>query len=86
MDNKFLDKVLNQIVRETRIDYDEGRLHTPFYASFPTHRFVDRDQPIFCTTTFRTHCREVYGLNKEETIYVWNEYREIIRDKINNGK
>ena len=85
MDYKFLDKVLNQIVRETRIDYDEGRLHTPFYASFPTHLFFDQST-IFRPTTFRTHCREVYGLNKEETIYVWNEYREIIRDKVNNGK
>ena len=28
---------------------------------------------------------EVYGLNKEETKYVWNEYRGAIKDKINYG-
>ena len=36
--------------------------------------------------TFYRHCEEIYGLNYDETEYVWEEYKEIIRDKINNGK
>ena len=40
MDKKFLDKVVDQIVSETRIDYntqegdDEGRIYTPFQKPF----------------------------------------------------
>ena len=33
MENKYLDKVVEQIVRETTIDYDEERLYTPFTPS-----------------------------------------------------
>ena len=80
MDKKFLDKVVDQIVRETRIDYDEGRIYTPFQKpySFSLYPFL-----LFSFKTFYRHCEEVYGLNYDETEYVWEEYKEIIRDKIN---
>ena len=66
MDYKFLDKVIDQLVYETRIDYDNKTF------TFPTPFFSD-------------HCRDVYGLNGEEIEYIWEEYREIIKDKIENG-
>ena len=34
MSNNYLDKVIDQIVNETRIDYDRGKVHTPFYVFF----------------------------------------------------
>jgi len=34
MDNNYLDKVAEQIVSETRIDYDRGKVYTPFYVFF----------------------------------------------------
>ena len=64
MDKKFLDKVLDQIVSETSLDYDWEIMETPFFSD---------------------HCRDVYGLNGEEIEYIWEEYREIIKDKIENG-
>jgi hypothetical protein len=85
MDYKFLDKVVDQIVRETRIDYDKERLHTPSllpFSSFSSPLFLRRFPPL----SFIIHCGEVYGLNKEEVGYVWKEYRKIIKDKINNEK
>jgi len=91
MDNKFLDKVVDQIVSETRIDYntqegdDEGRIYTPFLKPF---LFSSTPIPYILVSfnTFYRHCEEIYGLNYDETEYVWEEYKEIIRDKINNGK
>ena len=69
MDKRFLNKVLDQIVSETRIDYVKERVNVPFLLPFP----------------FFDHCESVYGLNEEETRYVWNEYVQTIKDKINNG-
>ena len=81
MDNKYLDKVLDQLVRETEIDYDEERFLPPFTSSPSSLFFLFS----FLFPSFIIHCREVYGLNKEEIGYVWKEYREIIKDKIENN-
>jgi len=85
MDNKFLNKVLDQIVRETEIDYDEERLYTPYLSSLPPLQRFSFPSPLLPPLSFSKHCKEVYGLNDNEMEYVWNEYKEIIRDKVNNG-
>ena len=46
--------------------------------------------PLFPTlvtlfSPFSKHCKEVYGLNKGEIEYVWDEYKKIIKEKLNNG-
>ena len=83
MDKKYLDKVLDQIVRETIVDHVKGIVDTT-YIPLPsnTHFFI---RPFPSLFLFTHHCEEVYGLNKRETDYVWNEYKNIIKDKINNG-
>ena len=88
MDKRFLDKVLDQIVRETRIDHEWGEIQIPFSDlsidiphSLLLHH-LDFHPFLFL---FSDHCKNVYGLNKEETEYVWEEYKNIIIDKINNG-
>jgi hypothetical protein len=92
MDNKFLNKVLDQIVRETEIDYDEERLYTPYLSILsPTHHTHSFSHftplPLLPPLSFSKHCKEVYGLNDNEMEYVWEEYKEIIRDNrlYNNG-
>ena len=93
MDYKFLDKVVDQIVSETRIDYntqegdDEERIYTPI-SSTPLLLPFSFSSPFFSSSSsffFSKHCKEVYGLNDDEVKYVWNEYKKIIKDKINNG-
>lgn len=83
MGNNYLDKVIDNIVSETRIDYDRGKVHTPFYVFF-----LYKDPTYFhhiSSYNFTMHCTDVYGLNKEETEYVWNEYKEIINDKLKDN-
>ena len=95
MDRKFLNKVVDQIMSETTIDYEEEKVYTPFsvplssYSSLlfnlPRHEgdrwvYLSNDFPIFVW-----HCKNVYGLNKSEIDYVWKEYKEIIKDKIENA-
>ena len=94
MDKKFLNKVVDQIMSETTIDMDgeRGRMYTPLpFPSFLTSltvfelfsSFNDSDSYVF--TFFSDHCEDVYGLNKKETEYVWEEYKQIIIDKIENN-
>ena len=102
MDNKFLDKVVDQILSETRIDYEymggsyeymRGRIFIPFprpLSSPSSHLHLSFSFFLKSFSNyfphFSEHCESVYGLNKEETKYVWNEYRGTIKDKINNGQ
>jgi hypothetical protein len=89
MDKKFLNKVLDQIVSETTIDYDEERFLPPFSIPSPIVPFpsfpISSLSPFSPYPSFIIHCREVYGLNEDEVSYVWKEYRDIIKDEINNG-
>lgn len=84
MDYKFLNKVVDQIVNETTTDYDKEWVYTPF-TPFPlfyspiSSSFLSRS---YSPSLFSRHCKEVYGLNEDETEYVWNEYKKIIKDKI----
>jgi hypothetical protein len=95
MDYKFLDRVIDQIVNETTIDYDNEGVNFPFPVhpisnTYPTpvHRSpfpLSPTFPFFIFLSFSNHCKDVYGLNLEEVSYVWKEYKDIIIDKINNG-
>ena len=91
MNKKYLHRVIDQLVSETRIDYntqegdDEGRIYTPI-SSTPLLLPFSFSSPFFSSSSsffFSKHCKEVYGLNDDEVKYVWNEYKKIIKDKIN---
>ena len=88
MDYKFLNKVIDQLVSETRIDYDKERVNAPFFPSsflsFPLLSNFPHSIPpsLFSSLRFFEHCESVYGLNDEEVNYVWNEYVQTIKDII----
>jgi len=73
MNNKFLDKVCDQIISETRIDNDE--VYFPF-STIPTSCFFLPLTSISSPYLFFSHCREIYSLNEQETEYVWTKYKE----------
>ena len=80
MDKRFLDKVVDMVVSETTIDHDEERFLPPF--SIPSSWFSPFLSHFSPHPSFIIHCREVYGLNKEETGYVWDKYILLIKDKL----
>jgi len=63
----YLDKVVEFLVKGTKIDYDQKRIQYPFLPS-----------------PFSKYCKNVYGLTEDEVKYVWNQYKDIILDKITN--
>ena len=84
MDYKFLHKVLDQIVSETKIDYDGEIIYILFSNRFtPNQSHISYLNRIF--RSFNNHCKDVYGLNDDEVDYVWEEYKQIIKDKLKNN-
>ena len=99
MDYKFLNKVVSQLVSEIRMsdDYkgDEvwvwRNIFVPFsftpisFQSFlPGPLSTSRFPPLYIL--FTQHCEDVYGLNKEEIEYVWDEYVQYIKDNIESNE
>ena len=82
MDKGFLNKVLDQIVRETEIN-DEERFLPPFSIPTPIVPFpsfpISSLSPFSPYPSFIIHCKEVYGLNYEEVGYVWDKYILLIK-------
>ena len=83
MDNKkiYLDKIVQYMVDDTEIDYNNKTvnllfLHPPMLLYF---------FPYPLPSPILEYCKDVYGLNDDETNYVLREYKNIIVDKINNS-
>lgn len=93
MDNKFLDKVIYQIVSETRIEKVNSvtTIHTPFsQRTFSSHEFSQgKDLNSRYSDVkalyhyFSIHCQDIYGLDSSEIDYAFQKYRNIIMLKIN---
>ena len=88
MDNKikkYLDRVVIELVRETEIDYDRKEILLPFlfFTLFSFSSSLFSSSPSFL---FYEYCKNTFGLTEDETEYVWNEYKDIIQDKIKNGE
>ena len=91
MDKRYLDKVIDQIVSETMVNGETERIKTPFRQlsySFTLHFQLPSSSSSSTSvllSSFSRHCKEIYGLDKDEVGYVWDKYVQIFRDKINYG-
>ncbi len=98
MENKkYLDKVIEHLVRNTKIDYDNDKIHYPFSNLF---RFYSSSLSFFFSSyfsassfslssffsSFTEYCKNTFGLTDDEIKYVWNQYRKILINKIENGE
>ena len=77
MENKrYLDKVLDHLVRGTKIDNNKLTSLPPFLSYIPS--YLSTFQSLF-----NSYCKNTFGLTKDEIDYVYLRYIEIIKDKIN---
>ena len=94
MENKrYLDKVVGSMVRSTKIDYDNERITFTFLPntpiSFPYHKLSNQTLLSISNffDSFVKYCRDTFGLTNKEMRYVYDEWSNIIKDKIeNNGE
>ena len=83
---KYLDKVLDHLVRNIKIDYEKEVVYTPTPSSFISYpspfQFFLSSRKLLSPPSFRLYCKDQFGLTKEEMVYVWEEYKKILIDKI----
>ena len=90
MDNKkYIDKVIEHLVRITKIEHEKERICFPFMPLYPKyclHLYSDPFFPFntsnFGPSSFSKYCNNIYGLIDDEIEYVWEQYKIIIRDKV----
>ena len=85
----YLDKVVEFLVRDTIINYDKDEIQFPFLFSssiFPIFFPFLIPPSLSFHPSFPKYCKDTYGLTEKEVEYVWNQYKDIITDKIENGK
>ena len=77
-DSKYLSKVLEQLLSETKIDRDsQYQKITVGWDTYSEHTGkVDYDK-------FDEHCREIYSLNNIEVADMWNMYVMTMKKKLN---
>jgi len=83
---KYLDKVVELLIKGTKIDYYEESILFPFssiYFSFTPFLYYTLSSPPELLVYY---VKNVYGLTDQEIEYVWKEYENIIKDKIENGR
>lgn len=92
--NRYLDKVVDLLIRDTIINYEgvEGELIVPFSERLPLFKpykfsFLllsnpsTPDNPPYIN--FTEYCQNMYGLTETEKDYVWDVYRKTLLTKIN---
>jgi hypothetical protein len=82
MDNKFLDKVVDQIVRETEIDYDNDMITFPYGEEIEQRH----SRELYMGdnySEFIKHVMNIYGISlREEMEYVLSVYMQTIKQKL----
>jgi hypothetical protein len=82
--DKYLDKVVDILVKGTMIDFNSREISYPFFSPYSFHLFHPFPSPLL--PSFSIYVRDNYGLTENEKDYVWNEYKKVIKNKIENGK
>jgi hypothetical protein len=87
IDNRYSGQAWTWSARNISVPFSHNPISFQSFLPGPltTTRFYERDRRPPLYTLFEQHCKGVYGLNEDEVNYVWNEYKTIIKDKLNNG-
>mgnify|MGYP003354055233 CR=1 FL=1 len=79
----YLDKILNYLVEDTRIE-SLNHIIFPSTSNLLIHYDSTSFLNPFLRPSFFDYCKDMYGLTKQEIIYLWDRYRNIMIDKMNN--
>lgn len=79
---KYLDKIVQYILEDTEIDYEQKLVTYPFIPNTPSQwglsvplHYVQYESPFF--KEYSKYCKDIYGLSYEESVYVWDRYVNI---------
>ena len=75
---EYLDKVVEQLLRETEIDYEKRRINYPFFEN-TTYSF---QYTLPYSGPFIRYCKNIFPLSKNEMRYVYEMYVGFLNSKI----
>lgn len=75
MNTKFLDKVVDQILSETKFNFKDNIMETPWYyrTNLPMNYLII---PYIHIPDLSNHCSRIYSVGKEEMGHVIKEYKK----------
>tara|TARA_B110000285_G_scaffold224934_1_gene282447 strand:+ start:740 stop:1018 length:279 start_codon:yes stop_codon:yes gene_type:complete len=75
VNTKFLDKVVDQILSETKFNFKYNFMQSPYYyrANLHMNHLII---PYIHIPDLSNHCRRIYSVGKEEMGYVIKEYKK----------
>jgi len=87
---KYLDKVVDFLVKDTKVDYEERELFFPFTQKMATRRNTDNSTPfhkilfdkdsVIPIGGFMEYIEEIYGITYiKDVSYVWGKYKDVMR-------
>lgn len=84
---KYLDKVMESLVRGTKIDNENDVVYSPF-ITLPKRAFYNHllTRNYISIHGLFGYLKNTFGLNSDEVLYIWEQYKEIMLEKINNGE
>jgi len=86
---KYINYIVDKMVRGTIIDYDQEEINYPFSLSsfYPLPFLPLPFSSLFCSyiaISFSKHVKEIYGARDDEVREIWNIYNKRIYPLINN--
>jgi hypothetical protein len=77
---KYYNYVVEDIVKNTEIDYDQETIKSPFFPQFIFFKYYPFSSNIL--SMFSNHVRKVYGVHSEEIDIIWVLYKKKIQSLI----
>jgi len=82
---KYINYVVDDMIKKTEIDYDQEKIKYPFSTSLPSSFFI---LPLFLSLyspSISKYVIERYGIHDNDVDNTWDMYKERIQSLINNG-
>ena len=79
---KYINYVVDNLVKNTEIVYDEERINYPFHRHSSSPFLFSLS--YFSFSSFTEYVKETYGTKDEEVSIIWVHYKNRIQTLINN--
>ena len=85
--DEYLNKVVEFLVADTKVNQRDKVWYPPFYrlSSLSYDYFFHERNGSDYSASFSNYTKDMYGLSDDDKKYVWDIYKNIIKDKFNNS-